>query len=615
MLNLRKNLFMRKLLLTAVLLLATYFSFGQEYKSNIAESERIKKDTCYYWCQSEGNFESVEDAEESVVDGLLTAIRKGYKSNIVPVGDNTAMVNFVFDTFKSFLEQNIQYLTLREGDENEVFAYISKEEFRNECEQRKEDIDYYLSTADIAFEKENLGDALRNYYIAMMLCCAHPYGNSMMINDEQTMRDVKLVKWLSNRIDGDDGILSMVRFNVVNWTETDDNVEAELAVSSVTGIPLSNINIRYNNGRFNQTCNVTNGRANLTLFKNENEVKELKVEVDMSYSDVKVEPVASMLKYLRKKVDFSKCEKTVKKPNLNAKKDRKSDSMMETKPDNSSINSYMVSDDIYIKNMRAIEDAIRRHDYESVRDLFTPEGYDFFMKLKDYGTASVIGKPDYKMFAFNGEVICRSIPMLFTFNRQSFSHDVVFRFDMDSKQVSSISFRLTDTAEDCIWNNEAWNIDSRLHLVNFLEDYQTAYAFKQIDYLDKIFSDNALIIIGHVVEEKPISSDGRQFGNNKKVEYTRKSKDEYIGSLRTQFKNKSYINIHFTDLNVRHAANDDEEVFGVQVHQYYHSSNYSDDGYLFLMVDLREELPIIHVRTWQPGKTDINDLINLRDVL
>lgn len=118
-----------------------------------------------------------------------------------------------------------------------------------------------------------------------------------------------------------------------------------------------------------------------------------------------------------------------------------------------------------------------------------------------------------------------------------------------------------------------------------------------------------------MVEEKPISSDGRQFGNNKKVEYTRKSKDEYIGSLRTQFKNKSYINIHFTDLNVRHAANDDEEVFGVQVHQYYHSSNYSDDGYLFLMVDLREELPIIHVRTWQPGKTDINDLINLRDVL
>src|SRR5574344_96242 len=76
MLNLRKNLFMRKLLLTAVLLLVTYFSFGQEYKSNIAESERIKKDTCYYWCQSEGNFESVEDAEESVVDGLLTAIRK-----------------------------------------------------------------------------------------------------------------------------------------------------------------------------------------------------------------------------------------------------------------------------------------------------------------------------------------------------------------------------------------------------------------------------------------------------------------------------------------------------------------------------------------------------------
>ncbi|MGN0033913.1 MAG: hypothetical protein ACI358_09090 [Candidatus Limimorpha sp.] len=309
---------MRKLFCVVAVLFAANISFGQEYKSNIAESERIKKDTCYYWCQSDGDFESVEDAEEKAVDELVVAIKKGCKSNIVPVGDNTAIMNFVFDTFKPFVEQNIQYLTLREGERNEVFAYITKEEFRNECAQRKQDIDYYINTADIAFEKENLGDALRNYYIAMMLCCSHPYGNSLMIKDEETMRDVKLANWLSNRIDGDDGILSMVRFNVVNWTETDENVDAELRVSSVTGVPLSNINIRYNNGRFNQTCNVTNGRANLQLFKNETDIKELKVEVDMSYSDVRVEPVASMLKYMRKKVDFSKCEKTVKNPNLNA---------------------------------------------------------------------------------------------------------------------------------------------------------------------------------------------------------------------------------------------------------------------------------------------------------
>lgn len=137
----------------------------------------------------------------------------------------------------------------------------------------------------------------------------------------------------------------------------------------------------------------------------------------------------------------------------------------------------------------------------------------------------------------------------------------------------------------------------------------------QLDYLQKIFSDDALIIVGHVVEYKPVSQDGVLYSNNNKVECTKKTKAEYMADLERQFSNKKYINIHFTNLEVKQASGSDKDVFGVQVRQYYNSSNYNDDGYLFLMVDLREELPIIHVRTWQPGKTDINDLITLRDLL
>lgn len=205
--------------------------------------------------------------------------------------------------------------------------------------------------------------------------------------------------------------------------------------------------------------------------------------------------------------------------------------------------------------------------------------------------------------------------MRFGFNNMSFTRDVVFRFNKESKKVTSIAFRLSDTAEKGIWDNTNWKVDSRLVLINFLEDYQTAYAFKQLEYLDKIFSDDALIIVGHVVETKPVMQDGVLYGKNTKVERTKKTKAQFIQDLGRQFRNKSYINIHFTDIDVRRAAGEDEEVFGVQVKQYYHSNNYNDDGYLFLMVDLREELPIIHVRTWQPGKTDIEELITLKDVL
>ena len=41
-------------------------------------------------------------------------------------------------------------------------------------------------------------------------------------------------------------------------------------------------------------------------------------------------------------------------------------------------------------------------------------------------------------------------------------------------------------------------------------------------------------------------------------------------------------------------------MYGIQLSQEYYSSNYSDKGYLFLMVDLTDHTqPVIHVRTWQ----------------
>ncbi len=45
------------------------------------------------------------------------------------------------------------------------------------------------------------------------------------------------------------------------------------------------------------------------------------------------------------------------------------------------------------------------------------------------------------------------------------------------------------------------------------------------------------------------------------------------------------------------------EVYAIQIKQDYYSTNYGDEGYLFLMVDINDPLnPIIKVRTWQPEK-------------
>lgn len=595
---------MKKIFVLILFAIVSMAAFSQDFKSNRIEAERIKSDTAYFWYHGGSDFESVEDAREQAVKGLLDKIRVEYKAHVCNVsGDFNAHKKTLFSTFEPFVNDNIDYLIMKEGAENECFVYMTKNKFREACTERKKEIVSYAEMGDRTYEKQNYGDALRYYYIALMLCYSHPDGEIILYYDQELDKKVKMVQWLTNRINGDEGILGSVRFLLKEWKTDGVKNIVTLNVSMNDGTALSNINIKYNNGRYNETTNVNRGSAQLEVYsEDKTEVKSVNAEVDLYYKDIERESPAAfiMMKSLRKKLVFNKTSKTV----MNRAPDTK---RTEVKTENA-------IDDTYIAKIKRIENALRNGDFGSVRDLFSDYGYESFMKLKKYGTITVVGTPVYNLVRYKNEVICRSIPMCFRFNSESFTHDVVFRFDDNSKLVTSIAFRLTETAENDIWNNP-WSIESRMVLMNFLEDYQTAYAFKQLDYLQKIFSDNALIIVGHVVEYKPINTDGRDLGFNKKVDRFRKTKAEYMADLENQFKNKKYINIHFTNLEVKQASGDEENVYGVQVRQYYNSSNYNDDGYLFLMVDLREELPIIHVRTWQPGKTDINKLITLRNLL
>lgn len=193
-------------------------------------------------------------------------------------------------------------------------------------------------------------------------------------------------------------------------------------------------------------------------------------------------------------------------------------------------------------------------------------------------------------------------------NNNQFIENVTFRFNSDNL-VESLAFTLSDVAENDILQKGNWNSGSRLTLMTFLEDYQTAYALERKDYLEKIFSDKALIIFGHKVEEKVLSDGVRLMG---RVEYDTLSKKQLVERLGRQFAAKEFINLNFTETDFQRASNNCE-MYGIRVRQEYFSSDYCDEGFLFLLVDLRNELPIIHVRAWQNDKLPIESLIELTD--
>lgn len=139
-------------------------------------------------------------------------------------------------------------------------------------------------------------------------------------------------------------------------------------------------------------------------------------------------------------------------------------------------------------------------------------------------------------------------------------------------------------------------------IIDFVENYRTSYNRKDIDYISSVFSDNALIITGKVVREKPRSDQALMALGQEKVVYQKQTKQEYIKRLKKVFSHNKYINVLFDEIEViQHPKFTD--IYGVTLKQEWNSDHYRDLGYIFLMIDFQDELnPLIQVRTWQPDK-------------
>lgn len=145
-------------------------------------------------------------------------------------------------------------------------------------------------------------------------------------------------------------------------------------------------------------------------------------------------------------------------------------------------------------------------------------------------------------------------------------------------------------------NRDITDLRRRQLILDYVEQFRTSYNQKDINFLEAVFSDDALIITGRVIKRK--ANDGIPLPD--KIEYRKQTKTQYLNNLRNAFSRNRFIRVTFDEIEVmRHPVNKD--FYGVTLHQGWTSDNYHDDGYLFLLWDFRdEEHPQIHVRTWQP---------------
>ena len=207
----------------------------------------------------------------------------------------------------------------------------------------------------------------------------------------------------------------------------------------------------------------------------------------------------------------------------------------------------------------------------------------------------------------------RQIPLMIKPENETLDdeyQEAVINFSADG-QITRLNFTLSTNVYQNVMKEgtTVTEVGRRQQILSYVEQFRTAYNEKDITFLEKIFSDDALIITGSVT--KVTSTDGARITHNK-VNYRKQSKQEYIGRLKKSFASNSWINVKFDQLKVvKHPSSRYEGFYGVTVHQLYSNSRgYSDDGYLFLLWDFRDKDNVqIHVRTWQPrwmneGKTE-----------
>lgn len=567
----------------------------------------------------EGYGQTVNSADKQALANLTSKISVNISStfNITENEINTdegltaeTMVKSIVNSYSQASLNNTQSIVLSNDPEVHVLRYVKKSEVSKIFEQRKDKVFDFLRSAMKSEKKAKIDDALRYYYWAFNLLKSLQYPNEVTFKDNTGTHLVST--WIPEQINK---ILDGLKTEVASR----DNNMLNLYIT-YKGKPVSSIDYTYFDGlQWSSIYSAKDGIGTIELRPN-SALQNINMKYEYEYADeAHIDKEIGSVMQMFRGTAFRKASTTVNAAgaklvaasssattNTSASSDirKEFEQMVNNESD---IKAEKVTDDAELaERMGIVIAALKSRETKNVQSLFTPDGWDMYLKLLHYGNAKVIGNPQYSFYKMGEDVICRSVPMSFSFsnNRRKFVESVTFTFNKE-KMIDAVAFGLGNVAKTDIFNRGAmanWSEESRMILANFLENYKTAFALKRTDYIESIFDDNAVIITGHVVKKAEKTIENGKYIQNEHVKYNRMSKADYIKNLRMCFDSNEFINIKFTDNDIMKMGQGGE-LYGIQIHQDYYSSSYGDTGYLFLLVDINNpKEPTIYVRTWQPER-------------
>lgn len=555
----------------------------------------IKRNSSYLY--GEGGGVTLQAAKEAALADLIQKISVTVHSDFTSKerelnqdGNVTSDAEYqsIIRSYSTATLTNVKTIVLKPEPDASVFLYIAKSEIDRIFESRVAKAKEFVGNADEALKNGQIDDALRYYYWSYCLVKSLRYPNEAKILVDGQERS--LLAWLPTRIDD---VMGKVK---VQSRRTADNTYEITA--TYDGRPVRSMDYTYFDGVDNSPVySILDGKGLVELRPGmAMDAVQLKLEYEfrgLSRNDSEVEAVVGAMKpavyrraYHRVALDGAASPAESTSTDVNG-------SMQSplALPDMGTLGTAV---------MKPVMQALRSGSIEQCRKKFTAEGWEEFSKLMGYGKVTLMDDIHLDYFADGDCVVCRGLPVSCRFNRgRVFNEKLSFYIDSNSKQITHVAMGLgREAMNDVVLGHLDWSEKSRTRIVGFLEDYRTAYATKNLEYLDKVFDDNAVIVLGKRLQVAPqLNKEG--YMNNHRVQFTQLTKREFLRNLRRQFQSKDYINLHFSQNRI-YQLQKGVERYGIEIKQDYYSSNYGDTGYLTMIFDLTNpDQPVIHVRTWQ----------------
>ena len=606
-----------------ILLLACAFQivFAQQFSKSF-----IKNSNQYYYGSgiSQNESEAQDRALSELTSQIAVKVSSTFKEKISEDAQGIkSQSKKILKTYSTATLKNVKQIKEPTPQGKiEVFCYIKKDQVTKIFRERKKLVYEMYQQGQNYAQQYNYAFALKHYYFANILLKSLPDQNVIVNN-------INLTTQLPTRINN---LIQQVEFNCIKSQKISENEKKIVLSVKANNQPISMLDFTFWDGRNQISVQAKDGIATVRLVGSSVAFKTLRVNIKYSYYSSREEykTLADLWK-LVSKPHFDNEKK------INLKRD--STLQVTNSKQNPSTSSKNIRDsslsvstegeiDIDLKGKndfptrlgqetRKFIQALENNHSQKSDSIF---GSDSFLnnKMNDYIKFNQPSLPNHNIAGTVNQTESgwelRKITLHHQYpsiNSQATEY-LVLDFSETGELIDfniAINKKLYEKfVEQGQWAND-WN--NREQIVKFLEKYRTAYLTRNLNRIKKMFSEKALIIVGRKIKEKKENSNSVEYDRTDRqpeYEYLRLKKSEYLARQKRIFKAQKDIFLDFPSFDIVR-KNNAKNVYGVEMRQNYYSTTYSDEGYLFLLIDFSAKQPTIYVRAWQPNSWDSEQLI------